>query len=44
MINCCVYGVPLPPYIKEQGGVRPAMERVRQEESYSHREYDSPLS
>ena len=19
MINCCVYGVPLPPYIKEQG-------------------------
>ena len=20
MINCCVYGVPPPPYIKEQGG------------------------
>ena len=37
-INCCVYGVPLPPYIKEQGGeVRPAR-RARQEESYSHRE------
>ena len=31
-------GCPLPPYIKEQGGVRPARERARQEESYSHRE------
>ena len=25
MINCCVYGVPLPLYIKEQGGRWPAL-------------------
>ena len=36
-INLCL-GVPLPPYIKEQGEVRPARRRARQEESYSHRE------
>ena len=30
-------GCPLPPYIKEQGGVRPARRRA-QEESYSYRE------
>ena len=32
------WGAPLPPYIKEQGKVRPARRRARQEESYSHRE------
>ena len=30
MINCCVYGVPLPPYIKEQGRRRPALGGARQ--------------
>ena len=30
MINCCVYGVPLPPYIKEQGGGRRPRRRARQ--------------
>ena len=29
-MNCCVYGVPLPPYIKEQGGCcRPREGRAR---------------
>ena len=31
-------GCPLPPYIKEQGGVRPALGGGAPEESYSHRE------
>ena len=35
MINCCVSRVPLPPYIKEQGGCGWPRERARQEESYS---------
>ena len=30
MINCCVYGVPLPPYIKEQGGEAAGQEEARQ--------------
>ena len=39
MINCCVYGVPPTPYIKEQGGRRPAKEEgAPRGESYSHRE------
>ena len=38
LINLCVLGCPLPPYIKEQGEVRPARRRAGQEESYSHRE------
>ena len=33
----CLWGAPLPPYIKEQGRRRPAL-GVRLEESYSHRE------
>ena len=39
-INCCLYGEPpLPPYIKEQGGGRPAKEEgAPRGESYSHRE------
>ena len=31
-------GVPLPPYIKEPRGVRPALGGGAQEESYSYRE------
>src|SRR6187399_1716672 len=27
--NLCVFGCPLPPYIKEQGGGRPALPMVR---------------
>ena len=39
MINCCVFGVPLPLYIKELGGRRPAKEEgAPRGESYSHRE------
>ena len=35
-INLCVSGVPLPPYIKVQGGRGAAgLEVARQEESYS---------
>ena len=37
-INLCVLGCPLPLYIKEQGGVRPALGGGAPEESYSHRE------
>ena len=37
-INLCVLGCPLPPYIKEQGGVRPALGGGASEESYSYRE------
>ena len=37
MINCCVYGVPLPPYIKEQGEEAAGQgEAHQEEESYSH--------
>ena len=39
MINCVSMGCPLPPYIKEQGGRRPAKEEgAPRGESYSHRE------
>ena len=39
MINLCVLGCPLPPYIKELGGRRPAKEEgAPRWESYSHRE------
>ena len=37
-INFCVSGVPLPPYIEDQGGVRPALGGGAPEESYSYRE------
>ena len=36
--NLCVFGVPLPLYIKEQGGRGAASLGARQEESYSYRE------
>ena len=38
MINLCVYGVPLPPYIKEQGEGLAGQALARREVSYSHRE------
>ena len=31
MINCCVYGVPLPPYIKDQGEEAAGQGDARQE-------------
>ena len=38
----CLWGAPLPPYIKEQGGgSRPRGEARHRGESYSHREEDS---
>ena len=34
----CLWGAPLPPYIKEQGGFGRPRGEARQEESYSYRE------
>ena len=41
--TCVLWGAPLPPYIKEGGEGAAGPLGVRLEESYSHREEDSPL-